>query len=416
MTMALASPPPASAGPAAANTILSTSIKPADGTTGQTLTTGSGVKTGHIQNAAITAPKLGPGAVTTSAISDGAVTAAKILGPLPASLVSSTGLNADTVDGLHASSFALASSLTGYQRTHAQVIVVAADGLGQFVDPSAALASIIDASSSRPYLVKVMPGVYFPAGTISMKPFVDLEGSGRNLTFISAAWGGASNVLDLSASSEVRNLTIQGGGYWVVGGGGGLSASMRDVAVISSGAPNWAGDRVGIRAMFATLSDVSIVVQGDPGTRHAVGLASGGQVLLRSVKIDVAGGESLNSGVTFDGWTDADIQSSTIRASGASAVATAGYGVRIRDSVLSADTDGLSGSGTALHAGTAEVFNSELLASGAGAVAVRADAINGGVSIANSKVKGALERIGSTGAAYRCIGVFDAGFIPVTCP
>jgi hypothetical protein len=53
----------ASAANVAANTVVSSSIKPADGTTGQSLTTGSGVKTGHIQ--------------------DGAVTAAKIAGPLP---------------------------------------------------------------------------------------------------------------------------------------------------------------------------------------------------------------------------------------------------------------------------------------------------------------------------------------------
>jgi hypothetical protein len=81
-------------------TVLSKDIKDADGTSGQTTTTGSGVKTNHIQNGAVTSAKIagadgtsgqstttGTGvktghiqnlAVTTAKIADGAVTAAKL--------------------------------------------------------------------------------------------------------------------------------------------------------------------------------------------------------------------------------------------------------------------------------------------------------------------------------------------------
>src|SRR6266567_4032675 len=41
------------------NTVNSAAIIAADGTSGQTLTTGNGVKTGHIQDGAVTASKLG---------------------------------------------------------------------------------------------------------------------------------------------------------------------------------------------------------------------------------------------------------------------------------------------------------------------------------------------------------------------
>jgi len=49
------------------------------------------------------------GAVSGAKIGDGQVTNPKITGPIDGSKISSTGLNADTVDGLHASAFASAS-------------------------------------------------------------------------------------------------------------------------------------------------------------------------------------------------------------------------------------------------------------------------------------------------------------------
>ncbi len=58
-------------------TVTSASIYAADNTTGQTLTTGNGVKTGHIQNGAITNAKFF-GNISGSKISTGAITASEI--------------------------------------------------------------------------------------------------------------------------------------------------------------------------------------------------------------------------------------------------------------------------------------------------------------------------------------------------
>lgn len=62
----------------AANSVYSIHIVPADGTTAQVLTTGSGVKTGHIQNSAVTAAKIADLNVTTAKIANVAVTNAKL--------------------------------------------------------------------------------------------------------------------------------------------------------------------------------------------------------------------------------------------------------------------------------------------------------------------------------------------------
>ena len=78
--------------------VTSIKLKEADGTSGQNTNSGSGVKTGHIRD----------GAVTTSKIADGSVTDAKITGQISATKISSTGLNADTVDGLHSADLATA--------------------------------------------------------------------------------------------------------------------------------------------------------------------------------------------------------------------------------------------------------------------------------------------------------------------
>jgi len=104
-----------SAGPSGTAALLaddevkSANIKEADGTSGQNTNTGSGIKTNHIQNSAVTGAKIKNSAVTTTKIAAGAVTDAQITGPIKASKIGFTGLNADLLDGLHSWSFSLST-------------------------------------------------------------------------------------------------------------------------------------------------------------------------------------------------------------------------------------------------------------------------------------------------------------------
>ncbi len=138
------------------DSINSQHITEADGTSGQDTNSGSGVKTGHIQ--------------------DGAVTDAKISGPISASKIES---------GV-------------FRKKYSNVVVVAKSG-GDFTDPIAAVNSITDASASNPYLVKVMPGVYdLGTASLQMKSYVDLEGSGPDNTVITSS--------NINVSSDVCTI------------------------------------------------------------------------------------------------------------------------------------------------------------------------------------------------------------------
>ena len=90
-----------------------------------------------------------------------------------------TDLNADRLDGMNSSAFA------SYERT---VIVNPVGSNAQNGQALLnALASITDASASKPYLLYIEPETYDLGNrSLQMKPFVDIEGSGELNTIITS--------------------------------------------------------------------------------------------------------------------------------------------------------------------------------------------------------------------------------------
>lgn len=73
----------------------------------------------------------------------------------------------------------------------------------------AAIASITTASASNPWLVKVEPGIFdLGASTLTMKSYVDVEGSGRNGTVITST-AGWTVLANTGTSAELRDLTVK---------------------------------------------------------------------------------------------------------------------------------------------------------------------------------------------------------------
>ena len=66
----------------------------------------------------------------------------------------------------------------------ARVIWVADDGTGDYTKLSTAFAAITDAAPSKPYVIKIAPGIYTETAPVVLKNYVDVEGSGQDITTI----------------------------------------------------------------------------------------------------------------------------------------------------------------------------------------------------------------------------------------
>jgi hypothetical protein len=236
--------------------VTSQKIKEADGTSGQNTNSGAGVKTGHIQNAAISTTKIADSAVTSAKIANGAVTAAKLgitcpngqylqyttssgwicsvgtpgpAGPQgpegptgPQGPQGATGATGATGP----SGPQGATGATGLQGQvgpmphYAGVAVVAKNG-GDYTEPVAAMNDIATwcgtPSSLNPCLLKIMPGIYdLGSNNVGLLPFVDLEGSGENVTKIVYSGISSGGFIGATTDSEIRMLTLDvnsNGGY-----------------------------------------------------------------------------------------------------------------------------------------------------------------------------------------------------------
>lgn len=145
-----------------------------------------------------------PAAIAGDVEIDGSFVSTLPTGTAPLAVDSTTrvpNLNADLLDGLDASGFLPALG---------NVVLVAKSG-GHFTSIQAALDSITTASQINPYLVLVGPGTY--QEQVTMKEWVDIQGSGQGVTTISWAGGDLGNQTLLGANNaELRHLTVVNSG------------------------------------------------------------------------------------------------------------------------------------------------------------------------------------------------------------
>jgi hypothetical protein len=236
---------------------------------------------------------------------------------------------------------------------YANVVVVAKSG-GDFASVQAAIDSITDAAEGNAYLVWVAPGVY--SETVTMKPYVHLQGAGQEATVISstvtnASWPPGQATLVLTRSTSLRDLTVGNGG-----------TGLYNTALLAADGATWTlVTDVTARAQGNSLYNNAIYLTGS-GTgvtlEHVTGLAENG-IYSNVGLINDAGAATMLRGGSFTGR--GGIGASGIHNSGSGTMLEAtsitalgedsgtNYGLRNTSATAEIDSSRLTGSDYGLH-------------------------------------------------------------------
>lgn len=304
--------------------VLSQHIREADGTSGQNTNSGAGVKTNHIQDGAVTARKLGvvclDGEYLQYTMFAGWTCAVGTPGPTgPQGPVGPQGP-------------------PGVAPRYAGVVVV---GVGaDYPDLRSAMASIGDASETKRYLIKVLPGVYeMGPPAVEVKAYVDIEGSGKDVTKILHWSDGTSQGgviwFRSTTPNELRDITLESrasGNYrqnYSVDGavvtssdGTAYLTNVRLVSVDAIYGVGFNGMGSNTHTGNSVLKNVEIVVSetkdihaltGGNTAKMGVWVNAENVLTLDGVTIDVQGGMT-NIGVYMQGYQGMTIRNTNVRA------------------------------------------------------------------------------------------------------
>jgi hypothetical protein len=329
----------------------------------------------------------------------------------------------------------------------AQVVWVATSGDNTFPLLSTALASISDASSSKPYVIRIAPGTYTETSPVELKSYVDVEGSGQGITTITCACGGSTSD-ELSATvsadnitAEIRHLTINNTGA-ASGDGSSIGVAARAVTAGSFsilhvtatatstgtasnyGVYNLAFSSPSMLHVTATATSIGTVIGSNFGVRNSQSSSPS----MHNVTATATGGTP-NYGV-YNNTSSPSMHNVTATATGG----TTNYGVRNESSSPSMhNVTATATGGTSENYGVRNIFSSSPSMNNVTATATGGNT-NYGVdneassspSIRNSSITGTTNSIhnsGSTakvadtvldgavaGDGYTCVGVYTTGF------
>ena len=177
-------------------------------------------------------------------------------------------------------------------------IVTVAKAGGMFTDPVAAMASITDASFDNPYLVVIGPGVYTVTSPVVMKSYVDIAGSGKNITTITGMISGGT-AADAAIIKGATDSTLSSLHVSNAGGSGAYSIGLY----------------IGVYQNYMNVNDVLLVVRG--GVQNRAIHNEGGALTIRGANISVSnsGGTTgiaiYNNGSAYMFDIDADVSGGT---------------------------------------------------------------------------------------------------------
>ncbi|HET9494124.1 MAG TPA: hypothetical protein VFR15_07840 [Chloroflexia bacterium] len=203
-------------------------------------------------------------------------------------------------------------------RGQKNVVTVAKEG-GDHATVTAALAAITDNSPFSRYVIRVAPGVY--TETVTMKEYVDIEGSGERNTTIAQVGSALANTGTVvgTNNAQLRSLTVRNTGgntNAIAVYNNGASPSLAQVTASASGGSNLSsgvysvgfsasamtnvtvnasggGNNWGIRNEDSspTLSNVTVTTSGSAGSFNYAVLNQDSSPTLSNVTISSLGGQ-----------------------------------------------------------------------------------------------------------------------------
>jgi hypothetical protein len=239
-----------------------------------------------------------------------------------------SGLDADTVDGLHASEL----------ETHYENVVIVAISGGDYTSVQSAVDSITTASSSNPFLVWVAPGTYNES--VTLKSHVHLQGAGQDTTIISSTVTNGSPIasqgtLKLASNTSVRDLTVEN-----------LGTGAFNVAILGNG---------GITN--TDVSDVTSKATGSGTSNYAIFLhGSGTEVVLHRITALAENGSDNNYGLLNNANVTADLYDGSYTGNGG----TDTHGIGNIGTMMAVNVTALGENGTGINHGLRNTGTGEL--------------------------------------------------------
>lgn len=200
--------------------------------------------------------------------------------------------------------------------THTLVVHPDPDVTKAGIGLATVIAGITDNSATNPYLVKIEPGIYhLGAGSLTMKPYVDVEGSGEGVTTLTSGVSSGAGTLVGVDHSELRFLSVTntGGGQQSVA----LfseSTSPRFTHVTASAAGGAENYGIHISNGSPVLTNVTATASGG-GQSFAVGNFNGNVTVLNST-FGASNAAGLNIGLLTTLGGSVRLVSSTLTGSG----------------------------------------------------------------------------------------------------
>ncbi len=346
---------------------------------------------------------------------DGTYVSTAASGTAPLAVASDTrvpNLNADLLDGLDATAFALADHEHAGVPSLVRTVVVSpvpGDIAASGAALTAALAAIAGAAADNPWLIQLEPGEYFVAGTLQMKPYVSIAGAGAAITHIYGVPSSRTGVVALAQGAELRDLEVSAFASTAISCGV-AGATLNDVRVTTYSLTEesiglYAGPGCEVRTHHVEvaidtetspaygvyvdssspeLSDLQVSVTTAGANAYGITAVGGSHPTLRSSLVEVS--SSTSFAIFVDG--DASITLRGVEAHGTGS--TWGFGLSVT---------------TGSSARTIEVTDSRLAADN---YAVSANDANLTLRFGGSELDGALVGTGTT--TYQCVSCWDGAF------